>query len=142
MLICKENPLGPPGKCVFLRHFHADADSMRRRAPWSGTLSAAPACQNFILPSCRRFSDLPKGLKSGLIENERHPSWVSFVAIFLPGIPPFSTNRTACGGERPGQGHSPPHTERKEMKNEKREGYQRSFLEDVCIITRKSKNNL
>ena len=24
------------------------------------------------------------GLKSGLIENERHPSWVSFVAIFLP----------------------------------------------------------
>ena len=29
-----------------------------------------------------------------------------------------------------------------EMKNEKREGYQRSFLEDVCIITRKSKNNL
>lgn len=35
-----------------------------------------------------------------------------------------------------------PHAERKEMKMKKERGDQLSFLEDVCIIPPKSKNNL
>jgi len=38
-----------------------------------------------------------------MIENERHPSWVSFVTIFLPV---FQTNRLYRQAEQPAAAHS------------------------------------
>ncbi|HJB31329.1 MAG TPA: hypothetical protein H9781_04785, partial [Candidatus Oscillibacter excrementavium] len=49
------------------------------------------------------FSRTLKSSGKRLIENERHPSWVSFVAIFLPVFPDFRVSRQPASG-RPNMG--------------------------------------
>ncbi|HJB31337.1 MAG TPA: hypothetical protein H9781_04825, partial [Candidatus Oscillibacter excrementavium] len=44
------------------------------------------------------FSRTLKSSGKRLIENERHPSWVSFVAIFLPVFPDFRVSRQPEAG--------------------------------------------
>ena len=46
-------------------------------------LGVLAACRKVFSTSCCKFFELQK-FKKLMIENERHPSWVSFVTIFLP----------------------------------------------------------
>ena len=42
------------------------------------------ACRKGLFDMQNKFFDPLKRVKKLMIENERHPSWVSFVTIFLP----------------------------------------------------------
>ena len=56
----------------------------------------SPACRKSLFAKLLAFFRTSRSSEKRLIENERHPSWVSFVAIFLPVFPNFRVYRQSA----------------------------------------------